>query len=77
MSNTKKPINVEIKKINRSNIYHHFLENQFLTKQQLVNDLQLCLPTVTKNIDDLAADGLIEKSGSLGLLADASYHLLN
>lgn len=66
MSNTKKPINVEIKKINRSNIYHHFLENQFLTKQQLVNDLQLCLPTVTKNIDDLAADSLIEKSGSLG-----------
>lgn len=66
MSNTKKPINVEIKKINRSNIYHHFLENQFLTKQQLVNDLQLCLPTVTKNIDDLVADGLIEKSGSLG-----------
>ena len=62
----KKPINVEIKKINRSNIYRHFLKNEALTKQNLVADLQLCLPTVTKNIDELMAEGLIEKSGSQG-----------
>lgn len=64
--NSKKPINIEIKKINRSNIYRHFLNNDALTKQNLVNDLQLCLPTVTKNIDALAEAGLIEKSGYQG-----------
>lgn len=63
---SKKPINVEIKKINRSSIYHHFLNSDTLTKQNLVADLQLCLPTVTKNIDDLTADGLIQISGSQG-----------
>lgn len=62
----KKPINVEIKRINRSSIYRHFFQNTALTKQNLVSDLQLCLPTVTKNIDALVADGLIEKSGSQG-----------
>lgn len=64
--NNKKPINVEIKKINRSNIYRHFLNNDALTKQNLVNDLQLCLPTVTKNVDALMEAGLIQKSGSQG-----------
>ena len=62
----KKTLNVEIKRINRSSIYHHFFQNRALTKQNLVSDLQLCLPTVTKNIDDLVADGLIKKSGSQG-----------
>lgn len=66
MTTNKKPLNVEIKKINKTNIYQHFLTNEALTKQQLVSDLQLCLPTITKNIDDLVADGLIEKSGSIG-----------
>lgn len=63
---SKKPVNIEIKKINRSNIYQHFLNHSVLTKQDLVSDLQLCLPTVTKNIDDLMASGLIEIAGSQG-----------
>lgn len=62
----KKPVDLEIKRINRSNIYHQFFQNEALTKQNLVSSLQLCLPTVTKNIDDLTADGLIKKSGSVG-----------
>ena len=62
----KTNMNIEIQKINRSNIYHHFLSHNELTKQNLVSDLQLCLPTVTKNIDDLVAEGLIERSGSQG-----------
>lgn len=64
--NQKQPMNVEIKKINRSNIYHYFLSHDGITKQKLVTDLQLCLPTVTKNIDELIADGFVEKNGSLG-----------
>lgn len=64
--NAKKPVNIEIKQINRSSIYRHFLSHDSLTKQNLVSDLQLCLPTITKNIDDLMTDGLIEISGSQG-----------
>lgn len=62
----KKNLNIEIKQINRSSVYRHFFKEEFLTKQKLVTDLQLCLPTVTKNIDELSAEGLIEKSGSKG-----------
>lgn len=63
---TKKNMNIEIKQINRSNIYHHFLDHEELTKQNLVSDLQLCLPTVTKNVDELVAEGLVAISGSQG-----------
>lgn len=62
----KKPINVEIKRINRSNIYRCLFQNGSMTKQKVVSDLELCLPTVTKNIDELVNEGLIEKSGSQG-----------
>lgn len=62
----KKNPNIEIQQINRSNIYQHFFESEHLTKQNIVSDLQLCLPTVTKNIDDLLQNKLIQISGSRG-----------
>ena len=52
MSN-KRPLNVEIKKINKTNIYQRFLSGGMLTRQELAADLQLCIPTVAKNIDEL------------------------
>ncbi len=65
MSN-KRPLNVEIKKINKTSIYQRFLSGTALTKQELAADLQLCIPTVAKNIDDLLEAGLIAQSGSRG-----------
>ncbi|MDD6615793.1 MAG: ROK family protein [Lachnospiraceae bacterium] len=62
----KRPVNIEIERINRSRIYHHFLNSESLTRQQLVASTQLCLPTVTKNIETLLSEGLIFKSGSQG-----------
>lgn len=62
----KMNLNVEIQQINRSNIYRHFFNSEYLTKQNLVSDLQLCLPTVTKNIDELLQNKLIQISGSQG-----------
>ena len=62
----RKTMNEEIKQMNRSSIYRYFLEKDALTKQDLVTDLHLCLPTVTKKVDELMADGLIEISGSKG-----------
>lgn len=62
----KKSTEMELRKINRSNIYHEFMSHNSLTKQDLVFKLNLSLPTITKNIDELLADKLIEKSGSQG-----------
>lgn len=57
---------MEIKKINRTNIYQRFLSGEALTKQELAADLQLCIPTVAKNIDELLDAGLIARSGARG-----------
>ena len=40
MSN-KRPLNVEIKKINKTNIYQRFLSGGMMTRQELAADLQL------------------------------------
>lgn len=65
MSN-KKPLNIEIKKINKTSIYKRFLSGEEFTKQELAADLQLCIPTVAKNIEELLDTGLIAQSGSKG-----------
>mgnify|MGYP001129133900 CR=1 FL=1 len=65
MSN-KRPLNIEIKKINKTNIYKRVLSGEELTKQELAADLQLCIPTVAKNIEGLLDAGLIAQSGSKG-----------
>lgn len=58
--------NIEIKKINRTNIYQLLRNNSGMTKQDIVNDLHLCLPTISQNINELQSEGLVEISGSIG-----------
>lgn len=55
-----------LRKFNTSNIYSYFLNHPEVTKQDLASNLNLTLPTVTKNIDYLSELGLIEASGSRG-----------
>ena len=55
-----------LRKFNTSNIYSYFLTHPDATKQDLALNLNLTLPTVTKNIDYLSGLGLIEASGSRG-----------
>ncbi len=62
MSNNK-PLNVEIRKMNRTGIYQRFLSGREMSKQELARDLQLCIPTVTRNIEELMGEGLIRPSG--------------
>ena len=62
----KRTMNDEIKQMNRSGIYHRFLEQDALTKQDIVSGIGLCLPTGTKKLEELMADGLIGISGSKG-----------
>lgn len=66
MMNTQKPTNVEIERFNRASVYRYFFSRETATKQELVADLGLCLPTVSKNLAALCEAGLIGKSGSVG-----------
>lgn len=62
----KKTANMEIKKRNHTNIFQFLRRNNGMTKQDIVSALQLCLPTVTQNINELQEEGLVDESGSLG-----------
>ena len=56
----------ELKQKNRSNIYKAFRENKSLTRQDLVSKLDLSLPTVTQNLQELQNEGLICENGTVG-----------
>lgn len=58
--------NEEIKRYNRSSIYAALREHGPLSRQDLVRELQLSLPTVTQNLANLQDEGLIDGSGFLG-----------
>ncbi len=62
----KKTANMEIKKLNRTNVFQLLRQFNGLTKQDIVATLQLCLPTVTQNISELQSEGLVAESGSVG-----------
>ncbi|MCM3213305.1 ROK family transcriptional regulator [Niallia taxi] len=53
----------DIKKSNYSSIYHLIYHHEKLSKQEVANQLNLSLPTVTQNLVRLENEGLIEKSG--------------
>lgn len=55
----------EIKAKNRQNIYHYIRERGSVSKQEIVVDMQLSLPTVTSNLDFLKQKGLIDTSGKI------------
>ena len=54
---------MEVKKINRHNIYTFIYQQKNSSKQQIVDSLHIRLSTVTKNLKLLVADGLVEKAG--------------
>lgn len=58
--------NEEIKRYNRSSIYRVLREAGPLSRQELVRELQLSLPTVTQNLTSLEGEGLISGCGFLG-----------
>lgn len=62
----KKTANMEIKKLNRTNIFQLLRRSSGMTKQDIVSTLQLCLPTVTQNVNELQDEGLVNESGSIG-----------
>lgn len=63
---TKKTANMEIQKKNHTNVFQLLRKSDGLTKQNIVNTLQLCLPTVTQNINALCEQGLVTECGTEG-----------
>lgn len=62
----KKTANMEIKQINHTNIFRLLCKNDALTKQNIMSTLQLSLPTVTQNINELKEQGLVRETGTKG-----------
>ena len=55
----------EIKTKNRQIIYNYIRERGSVSKQEIVVDMQLSLPTVTSNLEFLKKQGLIDTSGKI------------
>ena len=55
----------DIKKKNRSDIYHYIYSNPHCSKQTIANALSISLPTVSQHLIELQNENLIEKCGQL------------
>ena len=55
----------QIKKNNRSLIYHYIYKNRKVSQQDISYDLRLSRPTVTSNLSALEKDGLVQKNGQI------------
>ena len=54
---------ISLKKINRSKVYQYIYKTKAVSKQQIVQDLQMGLSTVSQNLNLLEEEGLIERNG--------------
>lgn len=62
----KTTANSEIKQKNHSNIYRLLRQNGNLSRQDIVQRLNLSLPTVTQNLDEMQGEHLVIASGTVG-----------
>lgn len=54
---------ITLKKINRDKVYQYIYQQKETSKLQIVQDLQMGLSTVSQNLNELEADGLISRDG--------------
>ena len=54
---------IALKKINRDKVYQYIYQQKETSKLQIVQDLQMGLSTVSQNLNELEADGLINRNG--------------
>ena len=53
--------NISLKKINKSKVYQYIYRKKKTSKQQIVQELQMGLSTISQNLNLLKQKGLIEK----------------
>ena len=58
-----KATNIEIKKINRNNIYRIVLAKENISKQEIAYQLHISIPTVSQNLNELIEYGLVGRTG--------------
>lgn len=54
---------ITLKKINRDKVYQYIYQQKETSKLKIVQDLQMGLSTVSQNLNELEADGLISRNG--------------
>ena len=54
---------ITLKRINRDKVYQYIYKQKETSKLQIVQDLQMGLSTVSQNLNELEADGLISREG--------------
>lgn len=54
---------INLKQINKSKVYQYIYKKHVTSKQQIVQDLQMGLSTVSQNLNLLEKEGLIERNG--------------
>lgn len=57
---------MDIKGMNRKKIYEFLRKGRSVSKQDIVYALQLSLPTVTQNLQELQEKGLLDTAGKIG-----------
>lgn len=57
---------MDIKGMNRKKIYEFLRRSRSVSKQDIVYALQLSLPTVTQNLQELQEKGLLDTAGKIG-----------
>ena len=66
MAYIKTTASMEIQRKNFTDIFQLLMQNDRLTKQNIVTALHLSLPTVTQNINALCQQGLAREAGTRG-----------
>lgn len=56
-------LGAELKRRNRNDIYRLLLRNNSISKQQILHELGLSLPTITQNLHELTEEGLVRENG--------------
>ena len=65
MSNTPPKSTAEVRRLNRNRVYRYlYSATNAITKQDLAYELSMSMPTLTQNLNDLLAQGLIDYSGT-------------
>lgn len=67
---------IDLKKVNRSRVYQNIYQRQATSKQQIVQDLQMGLSTVTTNLTLLEEEGLIERNGFFASTGGRKAHAI-
>lgn len=74
--NEKSMTTIALKKINKGKVYQNVYQTKGTSKQQISNDLQMGLSTVSQNLNILEQEGLIERRGYLESTGGRKANLL-